>query len=248
MQTLAQTQKMDQLEQEVHKLHEEVTTLRVEVEKLTNLVSSLIVQQKPQPLGVRPPQRQHQPLRMQLPRQQAPQQLDARNHAPGMPVDPIPMRYMDLLPKLLEKKLVQSRVPPPVLERLPAGYKVDLTFAFHQGALGHDIEHCFALKKMVQNFIEVGLLPFEDLNLGMQIVSVPEQYQQPPRQQALQQYIPQNQAHKALQFDPIPMKYAELLPTLLRENLVQTRPPPPIPKKLPTHWKPDLTCAFHQGA
>ena len=44
------------------------------------------------------------------------------------------------------------------------------------------------------------------------------------------------------------MKYAELLPTLLRENLVQNRPPSPMPKKLPTHWRPDLTCAFHQGA
>jgi len=43
MQTLAQTQNLDQLEQEVHELHEEVTTLRVEVEKFTNLVSSLKV-------------------------------------------------------------------------------------------------------------------------------------------------------------------------------------------------------------
>jgi len=106
MQTLAQTQKMDQLEQEVHELREEVTTLRAEVEKLTNPVSSLIVQQKPQPLGMWPPQQQHQPLRIQLPRQQAPQQLDTRNHALRIPVDPIPMRYMDLLPELLEKKLV----------------------------------------------------------------------------------------------------------------------------------------------
>jgi len=103
LQILAQTQKMDQLEQEVYELREEVTTLWVEMEKLTNLVSSLIVQQKPQPLGVRPPQRQHQPLHIQLPRQQAPQQLDTQNHALGMSVDPIPMRYMDLLPKLLEK-------------------------------------------------------------------------------------------------------------------------------------------------
>jgi len=44
MQTLAQMQKMDRLEQEVHELREEVTTLREEVERLTNLVSSLIVQ------------------------------------------------------------------------------------------------------------------------------------------------------------------------------------------------------------
>jgi len=85
-----------------------------------------------------------------------------------------------------------------VLGRSPAGYRADLTCAFHQGAPGHDIEHCFALKKMVQKFIEAGLLPFEDLNPGMQIVSMPEQYQQQPRQQTLQQYIPQNQAHKAL--------------------------------------------------
>jgi len=59
---------------------------------------------------------------------------------------------------------------------------------------------------------------------------------------------PQHQAHKAPQYDLIPMKYAELLPTLLRENLVQTIPPPPIPKKLPAHWRPDRFCAFHQGA
>ena len=52
------------LEQEVHELREEVTILRVEVEKLTNLVSSLMVQQKPQPLCVQPPQGQHQPLRI----------------------------------------------------------------------------------------------------------------------------------------------------------------------------------------
>jgi len=44
------------------------------------------------------------------------------------------------------------------------------------------------------------------------------------------------------------MKYAELLPTLLRGNLVQTKPPPPIPKKLPAHWRPDLCCTFYRGA
>ena len=74
IQTLAQTQKMDQLEQEVHELREEVTTLRAEVEKLANLVSSLTVQRKPQPLCMRPPQQQCQPLCIQQPRQQASQQ------------------------------------------------------------------------------------------------------------------------------------------------------------------------------
>ncbi|MCI59375.1 hypothetical protein A2U01_0080630, partial [Trifolium medium] len=35
-------------------------------------------------------------------------------------------------------------------------------------------------------------------------------------------------------FDPIPMKYADLLPALLAKNLVQTRPPPPAPVVLPS--------------
>jgi len=65
-----------------------------------------------------------------------------------------------------------------------------------------------------------------------------QQYQQRPRQQA----------QKAPQYDPIPMKYATLLHYLLERNLVQTRPPPPIPKKLSARWRPDLFCVFHQGA
>jgi len=65
-----------------------------------------------------------------------------------------------------------------------------------------------------------------------------QQYQQQPRQQA----------QKSPQYDPIPMKYATLLHYLLERNLVQTRPPPPIPKKLPARWRPDLFCVFHQEA
>jgi len=40
-----------------------------------------------------------------------------------------------------------------------------------------------------------------------------------PRQQALQRSTPQDQTPRT-QFDPIPMKYAELLSTLLERNLV----------------------------
>jgi len=74
------------------------------------------------------------------------------------------------------------------------------------------------------------------------------QYQQQPQQQAHQQFIPPNRAQKAPQYDRIPLKYEELLPVLLREHRVQTRPPPRVPKKLPARWRPDLFCAFHEGA
>jgi len=73
MQTLMQTGKINQLEQEVYEFRGEVTTLRAEVEKLTSLVSSLmatkdppLVQQRPQPLC--------QPMCTERPRLQALQQ------------------------------------------------------------------------------------------------------------------------------------------------------------------------------
>jgi len=69
-----------------------------------------------------------------------------------------------------------------------------------------------------------------------------------PQQQAPHQFNPQYRAQKAPQYDLIPIKYAELLPYLLEKNLVQTRPPPLVPKKFPARWRPDLFCAFHQGA
>ena len=71
------------------------------------------------------------------------------------------------------------------------------------------------------------------------------QFQQGPKRQHQQQ--PREQAPK-MQFDPIPMTYAELLPILLQENLVKTRAPPRVPNVLPIWYQPELSCAFHQGA
>jgi hypothetical protein len=44
------------------------------------------------------------------------------------------------------------------------------------------------------------------------------------------------------------MTYAELYPSLVVKNLIQPRNPPQIPEPLPWWFKPDLHCAFHQGA
>jgi len=71
------------------------------------------------------------------------------------------------------------------------------------------------------------------------------QFQQGPERQHQQR--PQQQAPK-MQFDPIPMTYAELLPILLQENLVKTRAPPRVPNVLSVGYQPDLSCTFHQGA
>ena len=74
------------------------------------------------------------------------------------------MKYAELLPDLLEKNLVQTRPPPPVPKKLPARFRADLSCDFHQGALGHDVEHCYTLKNAVQDLVEDNLLTFPDLN------------------------------------------------------------------------------------
>ena len=89
MQALAQTREMDQLGQEVHELREKVTTLRAEVEKLTNLVSSLIATRD-------------QPSCPQQPRQQALQRPTAQNQAQkASRFGPIPVKYAELFSTLL---------------------------------------------------------------------------------------------------------------------------------------------------
>ncbi|KAL5137467.1 hypothetical protein HKD37_10G027826 [Glycine soja] len=82
----------------------------------------------------------------------------------------------------------------------------------------------------------------------------PQQYHQPqyPQKQQNRPQTPQQPYHsqnrQKTTFDPIPMKYADLLPALLAKNLVQFRAPPRTPDVLPPWFRHDLTCAFHQGA
>jgi hypothetical protein len=89
-------------------------------------------------------------------------QQQPRQQAPRTQIDPIPMKYAELFPKLLEKNLVYTKAPPPVPAKLTSRYRPDLFCAFHQGAPGHDIEHCFALQKIVQKLIRKNLIPFEE--------------------------------------------------------------------------------------
>jgi len=61
----------------------------------------------------------------------------------------------------------QNQPPSPIPNKLSARWKPDLRCAFHQGAQGHDIEHCFSLKIEVQKLIDADALPFKNLNSSM---------------------------------------------------------------------------------
>jgi hypothetical protein len=64
-------------------------------------------------------------------------------------------------------------VPPRVPKRLPGWYRDDLSCAFHEGALGHDIEHGYALKAEVQKLIQANILSFKDLSPNVQTNPLP---------------------------------------------------------------------------
>lgn len=100
------------------------------------------------------------------PKKNKQQHVVAINSTPkGVPqYDPIPMLYADLFPILIERDLIQTRATPRVPTKMPYWYKPELTCAFHQGAPGHDIEQCFALKSEVQKLIETNKLSFEDVD------------------------------------------------------------------------------------
>jgi len=89
-------------------------------------------------------------------------QQPPRQQAPRTQIDPIPMKYADLFPRLLERNLIHTKSPLSIPAILPAGYRADLSCAFHQGAPGHDIEECFALQKIVQKLVRKNLIPFEE--------------------------------------------------------------------------------------
>jgi hypothetical protein len=81
--------------------------------------------------------------------QQPYQQQQPRQQASRTWFDLIPMKYVELLPSLLKGNYVQTRPPPPMPKKLPAGFRADLSCVFHQGASGHDVERCYALRNAV---------------------------------------------------------------------------------------------------
>lgn len=69
---------------------------------------------------------------------------------------------------------MQTRTPPTVPKELMWWYKADQQYAFHQGAPGHDIENCFALKVEVRRLMHSGILSFVDSNPNVQANSLPK--------------------------------------------------------------------------
>ncbi|KAI5405524.1 hypothetical protein KIW84_052349 [Lathyrus oleraceus] len=88
-----------------------------------------------------------------------------------------------------------------------------------------------------------------------------QQHNQQQSQQYQQQHHPQQQAYqprnsnpagpsyekKKITFDPIPVSYAELYPSLIERKLITPRDPPAIPANPQWWYKPDQHCVYHSG-
>ena len=79
-------------------------------------------------------------------------------------MDPIPVTYTELLPKLLAKQLVALSCVLPLKPPFPKSYNPNVHCDYHAGNLGHSTEDCHSLKQQVQTLIEVGKINFEKSN------------------------------------------------------------------------------------
>ncbi|KAI5421443.1 hypothetical protein KIW84_045031 [Lathyrus oleraceus] len=81
------------------------------------------------------------------------------------------------------------------------------------------------------------------------------QYQHQQHHPQQQAYQPRNSnqtstsyERKRVTFDPIPMTYSELYPSLIERKLITLRDPPAIPANLQWWYKPELHCVYHSSA
>ncbi|XP_058763510.1 uncharacterized protein LOC131636949 [Vicia villosa] len=84
-----------------------------------------------------------------------------QNHTarPRTEFDPIPMTYTEFYPHLVQLGLITTRSFTP-RDPPPAVFRDDLHCEFHQGAAGHDLEHCYTFKARVQDLVRGKLIDF----------------------------------------------------------------------------------------
>ncbi|KAI5395482.1 hypothetical protein KIW84_061886 [Lathyrus oleraceus] len=82
-----------------------------------------------------------------------------------------------------------------------------------------------------------------------------QQYQQQQHRPQQQAYQPRNSNQtnisydrKRVTFDPIPMTYAELYPSLIERKMITPHDPPAVPTNPQWWYKPELHCVYHSGA
>ena len=79
-------------------------------------------------------------------------------------LDPIPVTYIELLPKLLAEQLIALSCALPLKPPFPKSYNPNVHCDYHSGNPGHSTEDCLSLKLKVQTLVEVGRINFRGPN------------------------------------------------------------------------------------
>ncbi|KAK8604532.1 hypothetical protein V6N13_099471 [Hibiscus sabdariffa] len=74
---------------------------------------------------------------------------------------PIPIRYEELFPKLMESRLVVPRYIAPIQPPYPPWFNPNVKCDYHAGNPGHHINDCTAFKYVVEQLLKAWMLSFE---------------------------------------------------------------------------------------
>ncbi|RDX97806.1 hypothetical protein CR513_19380, partial [Mucuna pruriens] len=85
----------------------------------------------------------------------------------------IPMTYTELLPQLLEQKLVEIVPLKPLVPPYPRSYNPNAKCDYHGRVVSHATKRCWSLKHKVQDLLDGGLLGFQDQGPNVQSNPLP---------------------------------------------------------------------------
>ncbi|KAK5839992.1 hypothetical protein PVK06_008853 [Gossypium arboreum] len=90
------------------------------------------------------------------------QEFGAKKNNEKLQFTPIPMTYKELYQSLFDAHVValfnlKSLQPP-----FPKWYDANAQCEYHTGIVGHSIENCTTFKKLVERFIQIGIVKFDN--------------------------------------------------------------------------------------
>lgn len=161
---------MDKLQREQRLMREEIDQLKRQIDWIMGALQALLEKEgDPTPIAmperVTPPMSgssrgvpsKSEPLKPKRCKKRSDKQIWKTSF------DPIPMTYSQLYPSLIQRGFVTPRgYTNPSPNPLPVWHDPLKHCAFHEGAVGHNLEGCYALKAKVQELIEDNILSFKD--------------------------------------------------------------------------------------
>ncbi|XP_017624626.1 uncharacterized protein LOC108468245 [Gossypium arboreum] len=92
----------------------------------------------------------------------ASQDSNPRSNMERVQFTPIPMTYRELFQNLFDAHVVSPFYLKPMQLPFSKWYDANAQYEYHAGTAGHTIENCTTFKKLVERFIKIGIVKFDD--------------------------------------------------------------------------------------